>query len=59
MRFQRLWDDDLIPQQLFDSSDGRGGNLDAVAENTAELDDNDLAGEQIVFRQDMPEEVRA
>jgi hypothetical protein len=59
MRLRRLGDDDLLPQQLFDSGNDGGRNLDAVAENPSQLNDNDLTGDQVVLGKDMPEDVCA
>jgi hypothetical protein len=44
---------------LFYSDNRRGWNLDAIPKNTSELNDYDFANDQIVFCQDMPQDIRA
>jgi len=58
MGLRRLRDDNLVPQQLFDSGDNGGRNIDAATQDAAKLRDDYFTDDEIVLRKDMPQDVR-
>ena len=55
----RLGDGGVLAEQRFDLVDGAARQLDAISESTSELNQNDLADDQVMLCKNVVEEICA